>query len=493
MLLNNLKFKYKILVFPILMAIISVTTFVLSDYLNKNNKILLDQTEELYVPVIEISIKLNNKLKVIQRSLQDAVVSGDEDKLEEADNLVKELTELHNLLKDKSINNSLGDSIYTLFEVYYKNARGVSKDMIAGDFSEELNNKIEKMLVQYKQVDSLIATLERRSKEQINHHFNKIKTNSRKFSITNFSILVFGLTLAFVIYFFMVKAIVTPINQLYNYIMRISNKEVNFQIKTNRGDEIGELFIAVNEINKNFNEIISKINQTAISLLNAGKQFSISSQNLSQRANEQASTTEEISASMEEMLSQIISNNEKLNHTEKISTRSANKINTSNQTFLQTVEAVMTISQNIEVISEIAFQTNLLALNASVEAARAGSAGKGFAVVAQEVKKLAEKSQTASEKIDKLSKSGQEVAKLAREKLQEIIPEIAESAKLINETVQASLEQKAGTELINSSIMQLADISNKNSALAEEMSFSAEDLSEQAEHLKEIISLFKFD
>ncbi len=488
---DNFKFKYKIIIFPILLALISIITYLVSARFTAKNNLLLKQTENVYFPSIELSIKLDNHLKTIQRSLQDAVAAADEEKLSETDSIASELTNLSSLLNEKLKNNTIADSISEIFNAYYKLARSVSKAMIEGDFSEELQSNISLMMSKYNLLNNMINKLEKESKASSFRHFRDIEQNHKLNSVVNIIILTFGLILTLIIYFIMVNAIVSPIHELLNYIERISNREINFSIDTNRKDEIGELFSSVNKINKNFKAIISKINETSSALLSAGKQLSDTSAELSQSANEQASTTEQISASMEQMLSQIIANSENLESTEKISDKSAKEIKSSNQTFMQTVDSVMNISQNIEIISEIAFQTNLLALNASVEAARAGDAGKGFAVVAQEVKKLAEKSQKASDEIEKLSKSGQEIAQIAGEKLKEIIPEITKSAQLVKETMMASLEQKAGAELINTSIMQLSDITNKNSALAEEMSASAEDLSNQAQFLKDTIATFK--
>jgi methyl-accepting chemotaxis protein len=64
---------------------------------------------------------------------------------------------------------------------------------------------------------------------------------------------------------------------------------------------------------------------------------------------------------------------------------------------LRDVTAV--VDDFVTIISEIAAQTNLLALNATIEAARAGPAGRGFTVVAQEVRSLAEQSETAAAQV----------------------------------------------------------------------------------------------
>jgi len=209
------------------------------------------------------------------------------------------------------------------------------------------------------------------------------------------------------------KTIEKPLNKATYALKKISAKKIDFQITEKRNDEIGELFLSINEINKNFKEIIININDRATAVSDTSNQLSSSSLEMSQRANVQALTTEKVASSMEQMFATISSNTEKAINTESITTKSAKEIKESNKVFLETIQAVSDISTKTSIITDIAFQTNILSLNASIEAARAGDAGKGFAVVAQEVRNLAEKSKIASEEISDLSLNGQSISKVA--------------------------------------------------------------------------------
>ncbi len=246
------------------------------------------------------------------------------------------------------------------------------------------------------------------------------------------------------------------------------------------------------ETNKKQNKILLRfvegITVSSDEVYQASEQLSNMSFEISVNATEQATTTEEISASVEEILTMISSNVENAEKTAETAERSAEEMKKSNEIFMETINLVSEISEKIEIIAEIADKTDILSINAAIEAARAGDAGKGFAVVAQEIRKLADKTKKASQEINELSKKGQEISSVARDKLATVIPEVVYSAQLVKDIVVASKEQKAGVEGINNSMLQLTEISNKNSSLAENLSASAEELSAQAEKLKSLIA-----
>jgi len=256
-------------------------------------------------------------------------------------------------------------------------------------------------------------------------------------------------------------------------------------------DETNRIVDSYNKIVNNISQIIEKIIASSTDVSNASNQLKSISQQMSKSSNEQAATTEEISASMQQMLATIISNNENAENTYSKTAKSSENLKRSSQTIFQTIDMVKQISNETSGISDIAFQTNILSLNASIEAAAAGEAGKGFAVVAKEVRKLAERSKTALDKIEELSKSGMAMSEIAGKALEKSLPEIIENADLMKEIAMASKEQQSGANQISNSIQQLTDITNQNSASAEEMSASAEKLSTQARLLKEIIGYFE--
>lgn len=293
----------------------------------------------------------------------------------------------------------------------------------------------------------------------------------------------------FLILFLAVK-IFRPIDEAVAYMKKLSSKQIGFRVSHHRSDEIGKLYDSINEVNMNIEDIVREISETTIAVSRESVQLSEISQEITKRANEQAVTTEEIASSMEEMFSTICSNTENADQTGRISEASLLELKQSQKIFRQTIQAVLDISDRALVITDFAVQTRILSLNASIEAARAGSVGTGFAVVAQEIGKLAEKSKSASLEIDRLSQKGHDVSKLAIDKVGELIQDTSKSAELLTNIVTVSHEQQEGAHVINTSLQMLSEITNRNSATAEEMSATAEELAALSEQLKGLIAVF---
>ncbi|MEO5334707.1 MAG: CHASE3 domain-containing protein [Magnetococcus sp. YQC-5] len=270
--------------------------------------------------------------------------------------------------------------------------------------------------------------------------------------------------------------------------LKVANGDLTIQF--DHSEKSTGIFMAIRNMVEKLREVIGEVSAAASQVSIGSNEISNSSQNLSHGATEQAASIEETSSAMEEMSSNIQQNTDNANTTQNISQKAAKDAEEGGKAVSEAVNAMKEIASKIGIIEEIARQTNLLALNAAIEAARAGEHGKGFAVVAAEVRKLAERSQTAAGEISHLSATSVDVAERAGGIINKLVPDIQKTAELIQEIAAASQEQNQGSEQINKAIQQLDQVIQQNAGAAEEMAATAEELSSQADLMAQSISFF---
>ncbi|HET8869101.1 MAG TPA: methyl-accepting chemotaxis protein, partial [Aquabacterium sp.] len=264
------------------------------------------------------------------------------------------------------------------------------------------------------------------------------------------------------------------------------------RMKANQDDKFfGMLASRFNVLMDTISNTIRDVRAAAEQLTAASEQVSATSLSLSQAASGQAASVEQTSAALEQMTGSIQKNSENAQQTDLMAQRSAHEAREGGEVVGRTVEAMRSIAAKIAIIDDIAYQTNLLALNAAIEASRAGEHGRGFAVVAAEVRKLAERSQTASMEIRDLAANSVGMAEKAGQMLAQMMPSINQTSELVRSISDASGEQADGVRQINSAMNLLNSTTQQNASASEQLSATAEELSAQATQLQELMAFFR--
>ncbi len=317
-----------------------------------------------------------------------------------------------------------------------------------------------------------------------------ILKESKKVLIQSILTGILGLILMYIIIYVIAVRISNPIVKGVDFAKSISAGNLSTKLSVQQNDEIGDLAASLTMMANKLTTIMKEIIHSSDAIANSSLELLESSGRLSEGANNQAASSEEISTSMELMLSRIQLNTKNAQETEKIAIRAALGIQAGNEVTKAMIQSMNNIAEKVTVVGEIARQTNLLAINAAIEASRYGIQGKGFAVVAAEIKKLAEKSQSAAKEINLLSSQGLLQASETAQKLLDIFPDIDHTAKLVQHIAASSLEQKMSSEEINQGIQQLNLVIQQNAQSSYELSINSKDISEQAENLKKLVAYF---
>jgi len=284
------------------------------------------------------------------------------------------------------------------------------------------------------------------------------------------------------------RDMVTSMKEVSGLAQDVANGNLTVEIKTR--SEKDELMMALSTMVTKLLDVARGVRAAADNVNSGSQAMSSSSQEMSQGATEQAASAEEVSSSIEQMTANIRQNTENSLLTEKIAVKAAEDAMEGGKAVADTMTAMKEIAEKIMIIEEIARQTNLLALNAAIEAARAGEHGKGFAVVAAEVRKLAERSQSAAGEINGLSVSSVNISEKAVKLLEAMVPNIQKTAELVQEIAAASKEQDSGADQISKAIQQLDQVIQQNASASEEMASTSEELSSQAEQMLDLITFF---
>ncbi|MCA6999104.1 methyl-accepting chemotaxis protein [Dickeya solani] len=296
-----------------------------------------------------------------------------------------------------------------------------------------------------------------------------------------------------------------PLRQSLSLAERIAQGDLTASITVTRTDELGQLMMAMNEMNHKLREMIGTIREGVSNVASAASEIAAGNTDLSSRTEQQSAAVVETAASMEQLTSTVKQNADNAHHASQLAADASTNATKGGEIVTNVVSTMneiavssRRISEITSVINGIAFQTNILALNAAVEAARAGEQGRGFAVVAGEVRNLAQRSAQAAKEIETLIgesvtrvNTGSTLVESAGKTMDEIIRSISHVHDIMGEIASASDEQSRGINQISTAVAEMDATTQQNAALVEESSAAANSLEEQAQALEQAVSIFR--
>ncbi len=393
----------------------------------------------------------------------------------------------------------------------------------------------------YKQLNSQLVKLKQLEVESMVNKRTQVGelvvTVSRNMLI--FSVVIAFITL--LLSFVMSQSIIRPVRRLMHFADGLSGGDLSLRFESRGQDEIGQLGSVMNTMAEQVEEAMVEARRKAVDaekeaeaaqeaekragemaqqaeeqkqmILRAAEELEVMAQALKDAAGELSERTSQVSravgeqrdrfsetaTAITEMSSTALSiagNAENASTEAGQATTDAGEGVTSLQGVIKGIGKVKSNSEGLKtnmrelagyvkeignimaIISDIADQTNLLALNAAIEAARAGEAGRGFAVVADEVRKLAEKTMTATNDVGKNIASIQDSSKRSSEATDEALDAIIK----VNDMAGGSGEVFEGilqsVHMVSDAIHTIATAAEQQSATTEEITHATEDVNE---------------
>ncbi|QUX95982.1 hypothetical protein C0J08_11440 [Marinomonas sp. CT5] len=338
-------------------------------------------------------------------------------------------------------------------------------------------------------IDSITALQEQKSQMDGKRVSNVLIT------VTILAILI-GIFFALLIRHLIVK----PMNTVMTIVEKISDGDLTQTLKTDRQDELGQLYNRIGNMSRTLNTLISEVITGVLNLSSTSEQLEAISKQGQTMMQSQKDETDQVATAINEMSSTVSEVARNAETAAEATTKTDNIVNQGNQKVTDSATSIESLANDLnetskameqlkartdnvgnvlEVIKAVAEQTNLLALNAAIEAARAGEAGRGFAVVADEVRGLASRTQSSAKEIEDLIVELQNGAQESLEKMlnsRDLSTKNAEQAKEIS-SIFANISEQVG---------YVEDMNNQIATAAEEQSQVSEEINRSVENVRQL-------
>ncbi|GGY59686.1 HAMP domain-containing methyl-accepting chemotaxis protein [Marinobacter zhanjiangensis] len=342
-------------------------------------------------------------------------------------------------------------------------------------------------------------------------------------------IVIFGSALSWLL----TRSILHPVREAVALATRVASGDLQETVTSKRTDELGQLLSALSAMVTSLRELVRHIDSGATNIASSAEELSTVTTETSEGVTRQRDQTDQVATAMNEMVATVsevaksaeeafgaaTTANEKASAGEAAVEETLSYVNQLNgqvETVMERLRGLQTDTQNIstvlDVIKSVAEQTNLLALNAAIEAARAGEQGRGFAVVADEVRSLAQRTQSSASEIETLitnlvnsaedsvstmssgtTLAGQTLdsARTTGETIREIAEAVGNISQYNSQIATAAEQQTSVAEDINQNVTQIRDVSDQSATAAEQISTSSNELARLGEDLRSQVARFR--